>query len=141
MTVFVGVFRIKKGAYQFESDGLTDDPTAHDKHVHVIVLDSLMSRVMIVAETGTHTRNLVRCNGCPHTAAANENPAGGVPLANGQAYGLREIRVIYRFGAARAEIDHLMLQLRQKRFDALFKLKPCVVGSNCDLHTTKASTP
>jgi len=43
MALFGGEASAKECAHKFERYGLADDAPAQDEHVHVIVLDSLMS--------------------------------------------------------------------------------------------------
>ena len=44
-----------------------NDARAHTKHVHLIMLDTLVSRISIMAHTSIDPFHLVRSNTCPDT--------------------------------------------------------------------------
>src|SRR5437773_4829238 len=61
-----------EGAHQLHGEGRTDDPSAQDEHVHVVVLDPLMRRVGVVADRGPDPRQLARRHRGPDAAAADQ---------------------------------------------------------------------
>src|ERR1700723_811564 len=52
-----------------------DDPATETNDVHVIVLDPLPSREVIIDQSGSDSRNFVGADRSPHAASANSNPA------------------------------------------------------------------
>jgi hypothetical protein len=63
------------------------------------MLDALVRRVMVVAQAGADTGNLVRRYRSADATAANHNAPLSFAIANGQTDGLGKIRVIHRFAA------------------------------------------
>lgn len=65
----------KLGGYEtlnkFFSKLEADHPRSQDKHVHVIVLDSLMRRIRVVAETGADSGDFISRNRGANTTAAH----------------------------------------------------------------------
>src|SRR2546430_10502188 len=51
------------------------DPAAHTEDVHMVVLDSLPRRVVIVNQAGADARNLIRTDSGSDAAAANRQTA------------------------------------------------------------------
>jgi hypothetical protein len=51
------------------------DPATETNNIHVIVLDPLPSREVIINQSGADSRNFVGADGSTYPASANSNPA------------------------------------------------------------------
>src|SRR2546426_6054077 len=71
-----------------------DHPRAETEHVHIVVLDSLMSRIAIVADRGTDARKFIGGNRHAGSAAADDHAALDLTLAKHDGHGLPVVRVI-----------------------------------------------
>jgi hypothetical protein len=134
MALLGGKFRIEEGADQFQRHRLADDSTAQHQHVHVVVLDSLVCRIMVVAEAGADTWNLVGRNRRADTAAAHEDATFGFAIAHGQTHRLRKVRIINRRRTVSAKVNYIAFLIQQICFDPLLQFETCVVCSNGNLH-------
>ena len=119
MAILGGIFRVQEGADEFERDRLADYPAAHHQHVHVVVLDALVRRIMIVAQPGAHSRDFVGCHRSAHAAATNKDSALRFGIAHCQAHGFSIVRVVHWLRVRRPKVQHLVLQFPQQRFHAL----------------------
>ena len=63
----------QKGLDQVPSHRWSDCPATHANNVHVIILDPLPRREVIVDQRRAHAGNLVGTYRCPHTAAADRH--------------------------------------------------------------------
>src|SRR6516165_2867351 len=73
MSVGLTEFGGQKGLDQVPSHRWSDCPTTHANNVHVIILDPLPRREVIVDQRRAHAGNLVGTYRCPHTAAADRH--------------------------------------------------------------------
>src|SRR5208282_6197620 len=94
---------------QVPGHGRSHCPAAHTEDIHVIVLDTLSGREMVVDQRSADARHLIGANRCSHSTAADRHPP--LYLAFSDSLGKRddEIRVIIaRTQAVSAEVYHLM---------------------------------
>jgi len=125
----------QEGLDQVPSHCRSHCPPAHADNVHVIVLDPLAGREMIVDQRGANARNLVGTHGCTHAAAAN----GHVTLHLARRHSLAErgdkVRiVVIRRLAVRAEIDNLMAGRTELGDKSLLQAEPAVISGDADTH-------
>jgi len=59
MTFFLGKFGGEEGIDQFARDNKTYHSAADAEDVHIVMLDSLVSRVVVLNQPGAHSHNLV----------------------------------------------------------------------------------
>ena len=83
---------------------------AKTKHVHIIVLDSLVRGKSIMAKPGTNTGKFVCRNTCADTAAADKDRPFGPSFHQRTGHGSRKIRIINRILTAGSLILHSMSQ-------------------------------
>src|SRR5579859_380691 len=76
---------------------------AEYQNVHVVVLHALVRRIAIMAEAGANAGNLVGRDRCTHAAAADQDPALGLPLKHAQSDRLSIIRIIHRRSAVSSD--------------------------------------
>ncbi len=68
------VASVEKSADDFKRDFGPDHTSTDAEDVHVVVLDSLASRVRVVAKASANSREFVGSNADTHSRAANEDP-------------------------------------------------------------------
>jgi hypothetical protein len=68
-------FGCEKGLNKVPGDHGPYDPATQTNNVHVIVLDTLPSREVIIDQSSANSRNFVGTDGSTHTASTNRNPA------------------------------------------------------------------
>ena len=89
------VLRTEKRCHHFFSDRRTNDASAKHKHIHRIVLNTLVRAVVIRAVSCTHTRNLVRRNACANAGAAQQEPSLCFSVHDRKPELLREVWVVH----------------------------------------------
>jgi hypothetical protein len=132
MAIFVGELSTEERRNKLSGDFIADHTRAEHEHVHVIVFDSLMGGVGIMAEAGAHTRDLVGGNGCANAASADQNPALGAASHNRPADGSGDVWVVNRLLIVRADVIDFMAQSCDKLGERLFQLISGVIGSKND---------
>jgi hypothetical protein len=111
-----------------------DHAPAQHEHVHVVVLDTLMRRIGVVAQPGADAGHLVGGHRGADAAAAQQDAAFGVvPLQRG-AHRLGEVRVVDRLVAVRPDVQHLALLREQERLGRLLQLEAGVIATDRDAH-------
>src|ERR1700730_3312015 len=102
-------FGPEKGLDKIPSDQRSNGTAAHTYKVHVVVLDSLPSREVVVHQRRAYSRYLVRTDRSSHAASADGNAARDCPGGNGLSERDDKIRIIVvRVKATGSEIDHFM---------------------------------
>src|SRR5229473_6046322 len=79
---FLGKLGGQECIHKFSGDKKTNHPAADTEDVHVVVLDSLVSRVVVLNEPGADPRNLVRTDRRADSAAADSQAAFHFPGSN-----------------------------------------------------------
>src|SRR5688572_11111203 len=89
--------------------GRSHRPAAHANNVHVIVLDPLPGREVVVNDGGANARDLVGTDRCADAAAADRHAALYLSRHHGPSQRDDEVRIVVaRVQAMRSEIDDLM---------------------------------
>jgi hypothetical protein len=78
----------------FKGDLRTDNTSTDAEDVHVVVFNSLTSRVGVVAKAGADSRELVGSDAYAHSGATNKNPAIDFPTEQHGSDQLRKVREI-----------------------------------------------
>jgi hypothetical protein len=108
---------IQKCLDQVPGNGGSHGAAAHTNDVHVIVLDTLPGRVMVVDQSGADAWNLVGANGGTHAAAADRYAAFHFASANSQTEWDDEVGiVIVGNQSMRTKIDYFMPFAAQMRY-------------------------
>jgi hypothetical protein len=116
-------------------DGRSHGPAAHTDNVHVIVLDSLPRREVVMDETGTNTHNLVGTNGRTDAAAADRHPA--LHFAGGHRSGERDDKIgviVAGVKTVSTEIDYFMPGRTKLGNELFFQPKSTVISGNSEAH-------
>ena len=96
-----------------EGERRADDARAEAQHVHVVVLDRLMRGVGVVAHRGANPGKLARGNRDAGAAATDDDPALGLPVAEGHGDRFGGIGIVHRRGRMGAEIEDIVALLSQ----------------------------
>src|SRR5919109_1695955 len=101
--------RAEKGPDELAGELGADDLGTDAEHVHVVVLDSLVSGVGVVAGRTPDTRDLAGGDRRANARAADENTALGLAGPNRLTHLARLVRVVdLRLRCIRAEVDRLV---------------------------------
>jgi hypothetical protein len=96
----------KKRLDEVPSDRRSDRSSTHTDNVHVIVLDTLFSREMVMHQTRASAHNFVGTNGSSDTAAADGNAAFDIARHYSSGKRDNEIRIVVtRVQAVGTKID------------------------------------
>jgi hypothetical protein len=68
-------FGCQKSFDEVPSHHGSHDPATQTNNVHVIVLDALPSREVVIDQTGANSRDFVGTDRSTHPTSANSNPA------------------------------------------------------------------
>ena len=121
MTEFGG----QEGLDEVPSHCRSHCPAAHAEDIHVVVLDSLPGREMIVNQRSTDARNLVGTYRCPDAAAADSDATFDFPRRYSVAERDDKVWiVVVRAEPIRTEIDNLMPAARSCPTSSCFKPNP-----------------
>ena len=135
MPLFPGKHGSDVGADDFAGGLDTDDAGAETEHIHIVVLDSLVRRVGIVAEAGAGSADFVGGDAGADAAAADNDAALGLAGGDSSGDGERKVRVVVkRIVLMRAEVGHFVSVGREQFTDFLLQFKPAVVCADDDFH-------
>jgi len=124
-----------KLAYDLTCQFRAHDASPYAEHVHVIVLDALMSGVGVMAQSSSNPRKLVGRHRHPYTAAADDDSSLRVASPHRFAGELGVIGVIDRLRRiVRTQVDSLVAPPTQVFNEDLLQAIPRVVCSEDDLH-------
>ena len=112
----------------------SDDSAANGKNVHVVVLDGLVCRVIVVDDGGSDPRDLVRRDGSARTRAADDDPAFALTTYDGSANSSRDVGVVDGFFRVRADVENEMPLVLEMTDEQLLELEPSVVSSDHHTH-------
>lgn len=121
MPFSLAVLGSEKRLHQIPGDGRTNRATTHTEDIHVIILDSLSSRKVIVNQTGTNTCNLVGCDRCADAAATDGQATLNFACSDSLCQRNDEVGIVISgIQMMSAEINHLMSCLAKLGNDLLF---------------------
>src|SRR5262249_27833128 len=136
MSLLLAEIGVKEGLDQIPSDCWSYGPASHTKNIHVIVLDSLLRREVVVDQRRANASDFVRADRSAHTAAAY---CAAGSLSRGAPRLARRQDVVGFFFALPqpmiAKITPLIPRLAEP-FNLFFlQTNPAVIGSNSNSHT------
>ena len=135
MALFAGEICGEERTDQVASGFRTDDARAEDEDVHIVVLDPLPGRVVIVADGGADAGDFVRRDTRADPRAADQNAPLGATFQQFDDDGPGKIGVVVgREGIRRAEVGDGMTRFREPRKQLGFESEPGMVGGNGDSH-------
>src|SRR5208282_3532943 len=125
----------KKRLDKVPSDGRSHRPSAHTDDVHVVVLDTLFSREMVMHQSRASAHNFVGTNGSADAAAADGNSALDIARHYGSGKRDNEVRIVVtRIQAVRTEIDDFMPCSSKLCDKFLFQTKSPVIRGDPNPH-------
>ena len=101
---------------------------------HVIVLNALVRRIGVVAQSGADPGNPVGGHRRANAAPAEQDAAFGPILAQGSTYGLRIVGIIHRIGAVGAQVQDLAILRGQEGFHRLLECESGMILTYRDAH-------
>src|SRR5579884_49558 len=134
MPLFPGKLRVQKILRQLARQIVPDDARSQHQHVHVVVLDSLMRRIAVVAIAGADSRNLIGRHRCADAASANHDAPVGALLDDRQAHRFGVIGIVGRLVVVNAQIGNGVAQALQKCREVLLQVEAGVVGTQGNFH-------
>ncbi len=108
MAFLAGERRRQEGSRDFLGQRGSHDAGPETQDVHVVVLNSLVGSVCIVAHGGSDAWNLVGGNQHASAAAAHQQAPLGPTVGEAGGHRLSRVRVVDRCGQMGAEIENLV---------------------------------
>src|SRR5579884_2172302 len=109
MAFFTAESRRHKSAYQFLREFNANDTRSERQNIHVVVLDALVRRIGVVAQSGADAGQFVGSYRCAHPAAADQDATLGAPVQQLESKFFRVIWIIDGLCVVRAEVNQLVL--------------------------------
>ena len=110
---FTCKFCAEKRLDQLGRDRDSDHARTEHKNIHIVMFHALVRRVRVMANGGSDSVNLVRRDGCAHTAAADKNSTVSTALEDRFANRFRKIGIIDSRCAVCAHVDDFVAQSLQ----------------------------
>jgi hypothetical protein len=140
MSLSIAEFGCQKCLNEIPGNGWSHGPAAHTDNVHMIVLDSLPGREVVVDQTGTNTHNLIGTNGRTDAAAADRHPT--LYFAGGNSFRERDDEiwvVVAGIKAVSAEVHYFMADCAKLGDEFFFQAKSTVIGGDSEAHVFSSS--
>ena len=99
---------LQKCLHQFRRQRRTDDSSAQNQNVHVVMFDALVGRVVVMAHGCADARHLVGGNADSHAAAAYQDPTLSLARLQSFAHSFGEVRIIRRLRVIRAQVSYVV---------------------------------
>lgn len=130
----VGELRRQKCARNLQRWCNADHAGAEAKNIHIVVFNTLVTRVGIMREAGTNTFDLVCRNARPNAAAAYQDSSLNLPRCDSFAKLARKIRIVGRRFIIRAEVNDFMAIVSQFLSEIALQRESCMVTCKRNLH-------
>lgn len=121
----------KKRSDDLEGELRPDDPSPDAQNIHIVVLDTLPSRVSVMAQAGPNAWEFVGSDADPHPRTTHQNPAIDLPSEDLPSHRLREIREIASIRGVRSTIQCLHSKLFQEFGHLILHEKASMVACDC----------
>ena len=122
----------QKGPGQIFGQRRSDHSGAKTQDVHVVMFHHLVGGVGVVGGRGAYATNLVGGNAGARAGSANNHGSGSFSFQNGVGSRQRGVRIVDRFNAVSAKVEHGVALFRQKFDQVLLELKPGMIGGDGD---------
>lgn len=139
MSLFIRELCFHERLHEFHGEFFTDDPCPQAQDVHVVVFDSLMSRIGVVTDTGSNAGNLIRGNADPHTASAEQDSTFRFFIENYLPDLHRVVGVIDSAIGIGAAINDFVTSRLNHSQDPLLEWKPAVITAERNSHVDELS--
>jgi 23S rRNA (cytosine1962-C5)-methyltransferase len=127
--------RVQPQRNDFIGEAERDDASAHGEHVGIVVLAGQTSRVEIVAQGRSHTRDFVGGDLLALSAAAEDDPSIGPALDHRSPNVRADGGIVNRFFGVRAEIVDVVTKPSNRVAQMLLQREPRMVGADRYAHT------
>src|SRR4029450_9156196 len=139
MAFGLAVFGRQKRLDEIPRYGWSHRPAAHAKDIHVIVLDPLLGRKMIVDQRRANTLNLIGTHRRAHAAAADRYAAIHLARPDSRREGNTIVGIVVALSQAMsAKIDDLMPSVTKLGNQLLLQTKSAVIGGNSHAHISSS---
>ena len=115
---------------------LAHDAASEHEHVHRIVLDALVGRVVVLAVGGTDSRDLVRRDARPHPGTTKHDSAVDFSADHRQRDLLGVIGIVDTLGRIGSDIDHFMTQGLHESSEVFLEIEACMIRAEDDLQAS-----
>ena len=136
---FAREVRAEKGMNAFQGRLGANYARPEDQDVHIVVFDSLVGRVGVVAEAGADAFNFVGRDAGSDARATDEHASFGLMMKNGVANFRGKIGVVDCSGGIGSDVHNLMALCFKVLADQLLEIVPCVITADDDEHASKFS--
>src|SRR5262245_50681446 len=110
------------------------------QHVDIIMFNTLMGRVGVVAKRRPNATQLVRRDACSNPAAANEHTSIRFPYLQGASNLFGIFREIHRIGVVSSKVQHHMSLFFEESNNLHLQRIPCVVGTDGNTHSASKNS-
>jgi len=119
------------------SHGNTRRSTAEAKNIHVVVLHTLASREIVMTESSSYSRYLVRGHRSSDSAATNQDTPFYLPARDRAGEGNGEVRiVVVRIAPVVPKVNDLMSFFSQPQGELLLHIEAAVICADTNFHRT-----
>src|SRR5437762_6586135 len=112
-----------------------DNPRAQYQDVYIIVFDALVCRIGVMTKPGTDAVQLVRGDGRPDAAAADQYASFRLAPQYRLPHSFSVVRVVHGRGAVRTLVQHFVPELLKKGGQSFLHGKPSVIRTDRDTHS------
>ena len=112
------------------------DPTAHAKHIGIVVFPAHPSGKGFMTEGGPDSPITVGGHGHADTGAADKNATFTCSTCYLLTDGKGELRLIHGFGGITTHVDNFVLFFLEKGQDHLFQLPASMIAAHCNFHSS-----
>ena len=135
MPIFPAVHCAQVGLGQIPSHFRSHSSSDHAQNVHMVVLDTLPGREMVVDERSPDTFHLIGANGCTHPAAADRNATIHFTGSHCVRQRDNEVRIVVAWiEAVCAKVSDHMASGSQFRNQLFLESESSVIAGNAYFH-------
>lgn len=134
MTLLTRKTGSNEGSNELPRELSTDDPRAQAQNIDVIMFNSLVCGIGIVAKSSPHAFHLISSDTSSHAAATNENCPCNLALLDCLSNRASDIRIIRRLLIVHPEIENIQTSGLEEGFHVLLEEKSRVVRSHGYFH-------
>src|SRR5260370_2937038 len=137
---FLGELGSQESIHQFSGDNKAHHPAADTEDVHIVVLDSLVSRVVVLNQPGADARNFVGTDRGPYPTAADRDAALHFPRSHSLGERDDEVGIVVAgIQAVCPHIDHLVPSLAKMGNQFFLQTKATVICGDSQAHLMLSS--
>jgi hypothetical protein len=135
MALIAGKMTAEKGTDQFRHQRRPDDARTQAQNIHIIMFDTLVSGINIMANTGINPVDLIRRDAGSHPRTTYQDSAIGSPTHDFAPKLFSKIRIVNGLGTVSAKIYRFVSGLLDSANHLILKWKTSMVTRNCYTHS------